>query len=59
VALAFVVLALSGCGAVVMPFSGLIGFIRNLCIGVIGLVVLIFLGAVGGQVLHDYLVEMK
>jgi hypothetical protein len=58
-ALTFVVLALSVCGAVLVPFSGLSGFIKNLLVCIVGLSVLILLGAVAGKVLHDFLLEMN
>jgi hypothetical protein len=56
-ALLFIVVTISGCLTALTPFSGFRSFLKNLTIGIIGLSVLMYLAAMVGRTLHDFLLE--
>ena len=59
VALALTALAVGAGVALVCPWSGARGFLRNLVVCVVGVVLLMAFGAVAGTVLRDFLLEVN
>jgi hypothetical protein len=54
---AFTVVGLGSCLAALAPHSGRIGFLRNLALCIGGLCLLMYIGAVIGSTLHDFMLE--
>jgi hypothetical protein len=59
VAVALTVLAVAVGVALLCPWTGARGFVRNLMVCVLGVVLLMAVGAVAGTVLRDFLLEMS
>jgi hypothetical protein len=59
IAVAFLVVALATAVALLPPWSGMAGFFKKSVLCFVGLSLLMFLGAVFGTVLRDFLLEMK
>ena len=54
---AFAVVGLSGCLAALAPHAGWVGFIKNVFICVVGMCALMYVGAVIGSTLHDFMLD--
>jgi hypothetical protein len=55
---ALVVTGMSGCLAGVAPFSGLVGFLKNFIVCIVGICLLMVMFAIFGRALHNFMLEM-